>query len=144
MQQTCHCDGTANMNFPDTLHLIKANENSHYMCSDVSLTYGNAQISYSCNLPCMWIFPEDFLIFFFNFMFLMEIQKKWLICPVYGLFYLLTIFCIHVNPTFFSSPLFTVTFFNHQQIWIIISFEKKLHVLYCSEKHRALWSVIKS
>lgn len=65
LEHTCHCDRTANANFSDTLHLIKANENSHYMCSEVSLTYGNTHVSYGCNLPCMWIFPEDFLKVFF-------------------------------------------------------------------------------
>lgn len=52
--------GLAFVNFSDALHLIKANENSHYMCSEVSLTYGNAHISYGFNIPCIWIFPEDF------------------------------------------------------------------------------------
>lgn len=53
--------GLALVSFSDELHFIKANENSHYMCSEVSLTYGNTLISYGFNLPCMWIFTEDFL-----------------------------------------------------------------------------------
>lgn len=47
----------------DILRLIKANKNSHYMCSEVSLTYGNADISYGHNLPSMWMFPEGFFFF---------------------------------------------------------------------------------
>lgn len=52
--------GPTFVNFSDALHLIKANEDSHYVSSEVSLTYGNAHISYGFNPPCMWIFPEDF------------------------------------------------------------------------------------
>lgn len=43
--------GLAFLNFSDAINLIKANENSHYMCSEVSLTYGNAHISYGFNIP---------------------------------------------------------------------------------------------
>lgn len=70
--------GLTFVNFSDALHLIKAKEDSHYVSSEVSLTYGNAHISYGFNIPCIWIFPEEFWSFFFtfSFMFLVEIQKK--------------------------------------------------------------------
>lgn len=66
VQHTCHCDGTAATNFSDTRDLVKANGNSHYRCSEVSLTYCNAHISRGCNLPCVLIIAEDLGVVFFH------------------------------------------------------------------------------
>lgn len=74
--------GLAFVNFSDAIKLIEANENSHYVCSEVSLTYDNAHISYGLSLPYMWISPE---VVFKLFVYVSCGNKKKIMCMAFFL-----------------------------------------------------------